>query len=307
MTPLPSTPALPPVESAVSSILVVSGFRRRMRLTACLCVLAAALGWSVKTGAGQSPQGAKPGDLGFTDTPKLPDQPWLVHDPARPHPPIVTPGATPGAPPSDAVVLFDGKDLSKWAHREKGQVTDAKWTVKDGYFEVAPKTGSISTRESFGSVQLHVEWAAPLEVEGNSQGRGNSGVLLMGLYEVQVLDSYNNVTYADGQAGALYGQWPPLANAARKPGEWQTYDIVFEAPRFEGGKLVTPAFFTVFWNGVLLHNRKEVMGPMVWRAVAKYAPHEPELPLVLQDHSNPVRFRNIWLRRLSAYDQPGKK
>jgi hypothetical protein len=279
--------------------------RRNARaVAASLALLAAGLCLGVLTTAQQPPQAPKPGDLGFTDTPMLPGLPWRVHDPARPHPPVVTPGATPGAPPSDAVILFDGKDLSKWAHRgPKGEISDAKWAVRDGYFEVVPKTGSITTRDSFGSVQLHIEWASPAQVVGNSQGRGNSGVLLMGLYEVQVLDSYDNVTYADGQAGAMYGQWPPLANAARKPGEWQTYDIVFEAPRFEGDKLVSPAFVTVFWNGVLLHNRKEAMGPMVYRNVAKYAAHAAEAPLMLQDHSNPVRFRNVWLRKIGEYDQ----
>jgi hypothetical protein len=132
-------------------------------------------------------------------------------------------------------------------------------------------------------------------------------VLLMSLYEVQVLDSFENLSYADGQAGAIYGQWPPLANVARGPGEWQTYDIVFEAPRFEGGKLVKPAYQTVFWNGVVVHNHKEVMGPMVYRQVAAYRPHEPELPISLQDHGNPVRYRNVWVRRLTGYDQPEKK
>lgn len=240
-----------------------------------------------------------PGALGFTDTPMLPGLPWRVHDPARPHPPIVTPGSTPGAAPSDAIVLFDGADLAKWGQLDpSGQLADPKWPVRDGYFEIAPKTGPLATRESFGDVQLHVEWAAPLPVRGSSQGRGNSGILLMGLYEIQVLDSYDNVTYADGQAAALYGQWPPLANAARKPGEWQTYDIVFEAPRFESGKLVSPAYQTVVWNGVFVHNRKEVMGRTVYREVPKYAPHEPERPLSLQDHGDPVRYRNIWVRRL---------
>ena len=256
----------------------------------------------------QQAPAAKPGDLGFTDTPMLPGGTWHVHDPARPHPPVVTPGAAPGAPPSDAIVLFDGKDLSKWAHRtQAGELTEPKWAVRDGYAEVVGRTGSIQTRDSFGDVQLHVEWSAPTPATGNSQGRGNSGILLMGMYEVQVLDSYENVTYADGQAGALYGQYPPLANAARKPGEWNVYDIVFEAPRFDGGKLVSPACMTVFWNGVLLHNRKEMLGSTVYRNVAKYAPHPAELPLTLQDHGNPVRFRNLWIRKLAAYDQPEKK
>jgi hypothetical protein len=240
----------------------------------------------------------------------LPGLPWHVHDPARPHPKVVTPGAVPGAPPSDAIVLFDGKDLAQWAQAgkgaDKGKLVDPKWPVRNGYFEVAPDTGELRTREAFGDIQLHVEWSEPPDVSGTSQGRGNSGVLLMSLYEIQVLDAYNNPTYADGQAAAIYGQWPPLVNAARKPGEWQTYDIVFEAPKFDGAKLVKPAYQTVFWNGVMVHLHKELMGPMVYRQVAKYTPQPDELPLSLQDHHNPVRYRNIWVRRLAGYDQPEK-
>ena len=162
----------------------------------------------------------RPGaDLGFTDTPVLPGQKWHVHDPARPYPPVVTPGAKPGDPPSDAIVLFDGKDLSKWAQAgrgaDAGKTVDAKWPVKDGYFEVGPGTGPLMTREKFGDIQLHIEWSEPPDVKGSSQGRGNSGVLVMGLYEIQVLDTYHNPTYADGHAAAIYGQWPPLANVAR--------------------------------------------------------------------------------------------
>jgi hypothetical protein len=245
-------------------------------------------------------------DLGFTDTPMLPDQKWHVHDPARPYPPVVKPGATPGAAPSDAMVLFDGKDLSKWAQQsqgaDRGKLVDPKWPVRDGYFEVGPHTGGLYTRDKFGDIQLHVEWSEPPGIQGSSQGRGNSGVLIMGLYEIQVLDGYNNRTYADGTAAAIYGQWPPLANAARPPGEWNVYDIVFEAPRFENGKLARPAYQTVFWNGVCAHNRKEVLGPMVYRQAAHYTPHDPELPIMLQDHNNPVRYRNIWVRRLGSYD-----
>ncbi|MGA2412370.1 MAG: DUF1080 domain-containing protein, partial [Candidatus Binataceae bacterium] len=167
-------------------------------------------------------QQSKPGDLGFTDTPMLPGLPWHVHDPARPHPKVVTPGETPGAPPSDAIVLFDGKDLSQWTQAargaDQGKTIDARWTMGNGYFEVAGGTGNLLTREKFGDCQLHVEWASPAVVRGTSQGRGNSGVLLMSRYEIQVLDAYNNPTYADGQASAIYGQWPPLANPARKPG-----------------------------------------------------------------------------------------
>jgi hypothetical protein len=143
-------------------------------------------------------------------------------------------------------------------------------------------------------------------VSGNSQGRGNSGVFLQGRYEVQVLDSYRNPTYADGQAGAIYGQWPPLANASRKPGEWQTYDIVFDAPKFEDGKLIKPAYLTVFHNGVLVQNHKDAMGPTVYRALAKYVPQPAEDSIVLQNHGNPVRYRNIWARRIPPYDQPGR-
>jgi hypothetical protein len=196
-------------------------------------------------------------------------------------------------------VLFNGTDLSKCAQRgPTGEVVDARWPVKDGYFETGAKTGSMFTRESFGDVQLHVEWAAPPVVSGTSQGRGNSGVILMGRYEIQVLDMHDNRTYADGGAASLYGQWPPLVTAPRPPGQWQSYDIVFEAPRFEGEKLITPAFATVFWNGVLAHHRRELLGPTAHRTAPAYAAHEAELPLTLQDHSNPVRYRNIWVRRL---------
>ena len=249
--------------------------------------------------ASPNQQGAKPGELGYTDTPRIPGLPWRVHDVDRPHPPLVTPGAAPGAAPSDAIVLFDGKDLSKWAQRgANGEPVAPKWQVHDGYFETGAKTGSMFTRDSFGDVQLHVEWATPSVVSGTSQGRGNSGVILMGRYEVQVLDMYNNRTYADGGAASLYGQWPPLVSAPRPPGEWQTYDIVFEAPRFEGDKLVKPAFATVFWNGVLAQHRRELKGPTSHRNEPKYAPHAAELPLTLQDHSNPVRYRNVWVRKL---------
>ncbi len=249
-------------------------------------------------------------DLGFTDTPLLPGMKWHVHDPDRPHPKIIIPGATPGAPASDAIVLFGGKDLSKWTQAgrgaDSGKPLEPKWKVGDGYFETVPGVGSLYTREKFGSCQLHLEWASPGEVRGASQGRGNSGVLLMSRYEIQVLDAYNNPTYADGQAGAIYGQWPPLVNPARKPGEWNVYDILFEAPQFEGQKLVKPAFLTVIYNGVVVHNHQESMGPMVYRQVARYTPHAPEEPLMLQDHKTPVRYRNIWIRRLGSYDQPEK-
>src|SRR5579864_5709422 len=208
-------------------------------------------------------------DLGFEDTPMLPGLPWHVHDDRRPHPRVVTPAAEPGGAPSDAIVLFDGKDLSAWTSHHSfitrgGNSGPPEWKVENGYVEVVPHTGDIATKERFGDCQLHVEWAAPAGIRGKSQSRGNSGVILMGRYEIQVLDSYQNLTYADGQAGAIYGQWPPLANPARKPGEWQTYDIVFEAPRFEGDKVVKPAYFTVILNGELLHYHQASLRPMIY-------------------------------------------
>lgn len=238
--------------------------------------------------------------VGYTDTPMLPNLSYHVHDPARPHPAVVTPATQPGGAPSDAIVLFDGKDLSQWT------ATRQPWKLENGYMEVTPNSGDLRSKEKFGDIQLHIEWASPAQVRGNSQNRGNSGVFLQGRYEVQVLDSSDNLTYADGQAGAIYGQWPPLVNATRKPGEWQSYDIVFEAPRFNGATLAKPAYLTVFLNGVLLHNRKEISGPTVHRELAKYAPQPEEDSLVLQDHQNPVRYRNIWVRRLGSYDRPEK-
>ena len=242
---------------------------------------------------------------GYSDTPMLPDQKWRVHDIARPKPPVVDPGTPstlekPGRPPSDAVVLFDGKDLSKWEIDGKAP----GWRVQNGYMEVVGKAGTLRSREKFGNAQIHVEWMSPPDAAGSGQWRGNSGILIMGLYEIQVLDSHSNPTYADGQAGSIYGQWPPLVNASRKPGEWQMYDIVFEAPEFKSGKLSRPAYVTVFHNGVLLHHRKQVIGPMAHKIVKPYEPHGPEEPLALQDHDVPVRYRNIWVRRLKDYDQP---
>src|SRR6266566_285979 len=236
--------------------------------------------------------------LGYDDTPFLPDGKWRVHDVSRPRPKVITPGTENSQAPSDAIVLFDGTDLSKWETYLKGKLVENKWKVENGYMEVVPATGSIQTKEKFGDIQLHLEWATPAEVHGNSQSRGNSGVLLMSRYEIQVLDSYDNPTYADGQAAAIYGQAPPPVNASRKPGEWQTYDIVFEAPHFEGEKLAKPAYVTVFQNGVLMHNRQEIIGRTPHAKLGTYAAHAPEEPLQLQNHGSPVRFRNIWIRRL---------
>jgi hypothetical protein len=227
-----------------------------------------------------------------------------VHDRTRPQPSVVDPGtgvppATPGRPPSDAVVLFDGKDLSAW-QAEKGDAP-AAWRVGDGYFEVVPKTGAIRTKQSFGpDVQLHIEWMAPSPAKGEDQDRGNSGVFFGGgRYEIQVLDNYESKTYPDGQAGALYGQYPPLVNACRKPGEWQAYDIMFETARFDGaGKLLKPARATVFHNGVVVQVATEFTGPTTHKARPPYVAHPEKLPLQLQDHNHPVRYRNVWLREL---------
>jgi len=230
---------------------------------------------------------------------------WMVHDVNRPVAPIVTPGEASwgdkvGTAPSDAIVLFDGNDLSKWESVKKpGE--PAPWKMCEGYFETVKDSGYIRTKDKFGSCQLHIEFATPEKVIGSSQGRGNSGVFLMEMYEIQVLDSYNNPTYADGQCAALYGQAVPLVNACRKPGEWQSYDIIFHRPTFKNGKVDRKARFTVFHNGVLVHDNVELQGGTGWmgpHAVTDYVPHGDKGALSLQDHGNPVRFRNIWIREL---------
>jgi hypothetical protein len=241
--------------------------------------------------------------LGYDNTPFIPGQKWRVHDVSRPHPPVVTPAKERGAPPSDAIVLFDGKDLSQWFTTVKGQQTTPAWKIENGYMEVVPKAGGITTREKFGNMQLHLEWASPNPPSGTSQSRGNSGVILMSRYEIQVLDSYQDLTYADGQAGSMYGQHPPLVNAMRKPGEWQTYDIFFEAPKFDGEKLIAPAYVTVIHNGVLLHHREAYLGTTPHAKNGVYKAHGAEEPLSLQNHGSPVRYRNIWVRRLKGYDE----
>jgi hypothetical protein len=220
---------------------------------------------------------------------------WAVHDMKRPLPKVVAPAENPGQPPADAIILFDGKDLSKWESVKGGA---AVWKVENGYMEVVKETGDIRTKQAFGDCQLHIEWAAPPEVVGDSQDRGNSGVYLMSSYEVQVLDSYNSRTYADGQAGAVYGQNPPLVNVCRPAGQWQSYDIIFHRPIFMLGIVTRPATITVFQNGVLIQDNFEIEGQTVWKKRANYKSHADKLPITLQDHGHPVQYRNIWLREL---------
>jgi hypothetical protein len=232
----------------------------------------------------------------------------------EPVPPVVTPGASAvirairdaagvnsfdvkvAAPPSDAVVLFDGTSLDAWQHADG---TPASWRVGDGAFTVVRGAGNIETKQAFGDVQLHLEWRTPAAVEGEGQDRGNSGVFLQKRYEVQVLDSFDNRTYSNGQAASLYKQSMPLANASRPPGEWQAYDIIFTAPRFApDGTVLTPAFVTVFHNGVLVQHHVELRGRTVFTGPPSYAPHAAKEPIALQDHGNPVSFRNVWVREI---------
>lgn len=213
-----------------------------------------------------------------------------------PEPAVIDPGPV-GGPPSDAVVLFDGKDLSKWKDGDK-------WIIKDDY-AISAKTG-ITTKDSFGDCQLHVEWASPSEVKGKGQGRGNSGVYLMERYEVQILDSFDNKTYFDGQAGAIYKQVPPMVNACRKPGEWQAYDILFTTPRFgTDKKLVKPAYITVLHNGVVVQNHFAIQGGTFYDRPPSYDAQPEKAPIHLQFHGDPVRFRNIWVREMKELE--GKK
>jgi hypothetical protein len=249
---------------------------------------------------------------GFRDTPMQANGKWHVHDADRPQPPVVTPGETfsQNAPaPSDAEVLFDGKDLAKW-ETESGK--EARWKIEDGHVDTQ-RGGGIRTRGKWADFQLHVEFSEPNPPHGTGQGRGNSGILINDMYEVQVLDCYKAKTYADGQCGAIYGQAPPLVNACKPPGEWQTYDIIFESPRWnEGGELVKKAVITVIQNGVVVQNHYELIGMTdginrlsPWKSLSKYPPpHPPEVFVELQDHNNPVSYRNIWVRTLGQIDKP---
>ena len=236
--------------------------------------------------------------VGYRDTPTLPStgDKYHVHDPDRPVPKQVAPGSWDAplgrsAAPADAIVLFDGEDLSKWE--------PSTWKVGDGWMEAGD--GSLQTKQAFGDCQLHLEWMAPTQPE-TLMNRGNSGVLLMGLYEIQIFDSHPmhaQQIYPDGQAASVYGQTPPLVNASRRPGQWQSYDIVFLAPVFENGNLAKPAVVTVFHNGVLVHLSQPIMGPMAHRVILPYSPHAAKQPLALQGHNSPVRFRNVWIRPLA--------
>jgi hypothetical protein len=217
---------------------------------------------------------------------------------------VVTPGVTAADAPSDAIVLFDGSNLDEWtgcvSTNKKGKYNpagEALWKVENGYMEITP-TGDLVSRKQFGDCQIHLEWSAPDPPKDTSQGRGNSGIKIMGKYEIQVLDCYQNTSYADGMTAAAYGQHPALANACRAPGEWQTYDIIFTAPRFEGETVVAPAYVTVLHNGVVVQNHTPFLGETVHKKLPVYKAHADKGPIMLQDHSNPVRYRNIWVREL---------
>ena len=265
---------------------------------AIVCLLfALAAGLRAAETAGEPKKKAK----AKKEAPLTPGGKWRAHDTNRPQPLVVMPPTAstpdkPGSAPSDAIVLFDGRDFSHWrraaSKNDPNPTADLpRWKIENGYMEIVPQTGSIITTDKFANCQIHIEWATPKRVTGDSQGRGNSGFFIVGHPEIQVLDSYNNPTYADGSAAAIYGLYPPLVNASRKPGEWQSYDIIYLAPRLENGRVVKPALYTVFHNGVLVHHAVEVPGDAV------------ECPILLQDHKCPVRYRNIWVRRLKGYDE----
>lgn len=242
-----------------------------------ICLLATSVGVSVTA---QNRQGGDP---------KLTEY-W------SPEPKKITAGKMPSDPPSDAIVLFDGKDASQWTDATGATI---KWTVADGAMTVAARGGNIKTKQKFGDCQLHIEWRTPSEVKGEGQGRGNSGIFLMERYELQVLDSYESKTYVNGQAGSIYKQLPPLVNATKGPGEWQTYDVIFTAPRFyENGQVKSQATITVFHNGVLVQNHATLWGGTQYIGISNYEKHAEKESIILQDHGNPVSYRNIWIRNL---------
>lgn len=264
------------------------GIRRRAPLPLVLAVLIA--GPLLPAAPSRAADG-----LGYDDTPFLPQSQWRVHDRKRPQPTMVEPGKEPGGPPADAVILFDGKDLSQWESGDPKGIEQGVINIK--------KTGELRTKQRFGDCQLHIEWASPAKDDGGPMNWGNSGVLFLKKYELQIIESHDHRIYADGIAGAVYGQAPPLVNPSRKPGQWQTFDIVFTAPKFDGGKLVKPAYFTAFWNGVLVQYHKASLGPIRHRSVATYTGEKDSTgPLALQQHGSAVRFRNIWIRPLKLED-----
>jgi 3-keto-disaccharide hydrolase len=258
-------------------------------LAGVILVVACSTGTSVAQQIVYAKDGS--GIYGYKDTPKLPWCEWLCHDPDRPAPVRINPGSAglPAPVPSDAVVLFDGKDTSKWQPRED-------WKLQDGFLVAG--NSPLTTKDSFGAIQMHVEFMTPAGFEGPMFNRGNNGVFLMGLYEIQIFESYNEKIYPDGQCAAIYGQTPPLVNASRPPGEWQTFDIAFTPPQFEGEKLTSAARVTLFHNGALAHLTAEIYGETGHRIVPEYKRKVSTGPLALGGHGCPVRFRNIWLRRL---------
>lgn len=263
----------------------------------CFVLLVVALsGWSLYH-FGPSATAADKYAAWHKGLPKQYNSEYLVHDRSRPQPKVVTPGVTAATPPADAEILFDGTSIDHWRKRRENR-GPKMWDVKDGYMEVNNQ-GDLVSKATFGDCQLHIEWRTPTPPEREDQYRGNSGIFMMGRYEIQVLDSYQNPTYADGLAASLYGQHPPLVNACRPSGEWQTYDIIFRAPRFKDGKIAEPARVTVIHNGVLVQYNQEVYGSTTHRNLAKYSEHGPG-PIRLQDHGDNqrMRFRNIWVRRL---------
>jgi hypothetical protein len=273
---------------------------KKIIITASLAALASNLALAQTT---KNVEVTIDGVSGFQDTPMQPDGKWHVHDPARPQPPIVTPGmfSENATPPGDAIVLFDGKDLSQWVDKKTGGPVG--WSVVDGV-AISAK-GDIQTTNQFGDLQLHVEFREPTPATSSGQGRGNSGVFLMGQYEIQVLDCYHNKTYADGATAGVYGQHPPLANACRPPGEWQTYDIIFNVPHFgANGELLSPGYVTVFHNGVVAQNHQAIRGATNWKSPGIYTPHGPTGPIALQYHNNAVAFRNIWVRPVPVVNEP---
>jgi hypothetical protein len=279
-----------------------STLRHKTALLSLTALLALPLAGNSQENKPQEKQEKK---VGYDDTPMQPNGKWRVHDGKRPFPRVVTPGAfssakQPGKPPSDAIVLLGpGDDTSKWQMKDGGGAVT--WKMKGGVLESGK--GYVRTKDEWSDFQLHVEFATPTVVKGDGQGRGNSGVFLLDKFEVQVLDSYQNPTYPDGQAASMYGQFPPLVNASLKPGEWQVYDIVFTAPRFKDGKLEKPAVVTVLHNGVVVHAANQYLGPTSHKKIGEYTPDTVKGPIALQDHGNPVRYRNIWIRPLKGYDE----